>query len=191
MTEKLMQKRPSTISIDLLGLKEVWLDWCRRNAVTQGAAFRAIVQRLTTGDAAAAAVPGAAFSAPLQSIAPGEPGARRITVRLTASELRAVMQRAGSASMTPSRWVVALVRGHLTQEPQIGQSELEALLQATTALRAIGRNLNQVTKALNIAPHERQRFRVDLFESIDAAIKDQTAAISKVLAANIERWRIE
>src|SRR5664279_854846 len=113
MPEKLMQKRPSTISIDLLGLKEVWLDWCRRNAVTQGAAFRAIVQRLTTGDAAAAAVPGAAFSAPLQSIAPGEPGARRITVRLTASELRVVMQRAGSASMTPSRWVVALVRGHL------------------------------------------------------------------------------
>jgi hypothetical protein len=92
--------------------------------------------------------------------------------------------------MTPSRWVVALVRGHLTQEPQIGQSELEALLQATTALRAIGRNLNQVTKALNIAPHERQRIRADLIESIDAAVEDQTAAISKVLAANIERWRI-
>jgi hypothetical protein len=61
--------------------------------------------------------------------------------RLTASELRAVMQRASSASMRPSRWVVALVRGHLTREPQIGQSEVKLHWMTEVERPRLGRRL--------------------------------------------------
>ena len=92
--------------------------------------------------------------------------------------------------MTPSLWIRSLLRSYLTGKSQLGEHELEALIQSTTQLRYIGRNLNQVAKGLNASPHERLIYRVELIEELEGAIKAHTDAVSRVLAANVERWRI-
>ena len=82
------------------------------------------------------------------------------------------------------------MRSHLTREPQFGDRELEAVIQSTTQLRYISRNLNQVAKGLNASPNERLLYKVDLIEGLEAAIESLTHAVSRLLAANIERWRL-
>jgi hypothetical protein len=188
MNEPPPKRRSTAVSIDLLGLKDQWLVWCASQGVTPSQAFRAIVQRLTgSSDPVIASAPDATT---FRTTPPGEATVRRISLRLTASEQDAVVQRAGAAAMTPSRWIRALVRSHLTREPQFGDRELEAVIQSTTQLRYIGRNLNQVAKGLNASPNERLLFKVDLIERLEAAIESHTHAVSRLLAANIERWRL-
>ena len=84
----------------------------------------------------------------------------------------------------------ALLRAHLTRQPQFGGRELEALIQSNTQLRYIGRNLNQVAKGLNATPHERLVFKVESIERLEEAIKVHTDVVSRLLADNVERWRI-
>jgi len=82
------------------------------------------------------------------------------------------------------------MRSHLTREPQFGGQELEALIESTTQLRYIGRNLNQVAKGLNASPHERLVYKVELIERLEEAIKGHTSVVSRLLAANVERWGV-
>ena len=177
------------MSIDLLGLKDQWIAWCASQGTTPSQAFRAIVQRLTLAGNRVIATP-APNARALRTAPPGEEGAQRISLRLTASELGVVGQRAAAASMTPSRWIRALVRSHLTGEPELGERELEALIQSTTQMRYLGRNLNQVAKGLNTTPNERAVFKVDLIERLEAAVENHTKVVSRLLAANVERWRL-
>jgi hypothetical protein len=184
MNDPSAKRRSTAVSIDLLGLKDQWIAWCASQGLTPSQAFRSIVQRLTGRSDPVIATPAPA----LRTTLPGEATVQRVSLRLTASELDAVVQRAGAAAMTPSRWIRALVRSHLTREPQFGDRELEAVIQSTTQLRHIGRNLNQVAKGLNASPNERLLFKVDLIERLEAAIESHTHAVSRLLAANIERW---
>ena len=187
MNDPSPKRRSTAVSIDLLGLKDQWIAWCASQGTTPSQAFRAIVQRLTRSRDPVIATPAPEATA-LRTAPPGEPTVRRISLRLTASEQGAVVKRAAAAAMTPSRWIRALVRSHLTREPQFGDRELEAVIQSTTQLRYIGRNLNQVAKGLNASPNERLLFKAELIERLEAEIKSHTEAVSRLLAANIERW---
>jgi hypothetical protein len=189
MNEPLSKRRSTAVSIDLLGLKDQWIGWCASQDVTPSQAFRAIVQRLTGSSDPVIATPAPEATA-FRCTPPGEATVQRVSLRLTASEQDAVVQRAGAAAMTPSRWIRALVRSHLTGEPQFGDRELEAVVQSTTQLRYLGRNLNQVAKGLNASPNERVVFKAELIERLEAEIKSHTEAVSRLLAANIERWRL-
>lgn len=182
-----MSEKPArtTVLIDLRGQKDAWVAWCARQGLSQADALRGIVSQLTERDAQVQ-------SAPLRhSVGPAERGAKRLTLRLTSSELQAAGERADREGLTPSRWVVALVRFALTQEPQLSSAELLELRRSNAALQAIGRNLNQVAKGLNISPNERLLFKADLIETIDKSVKAHTETVAKVLAANVQRWRLQ
>ncbi len=175
----------TTVLIDLRGEKQAWVAWCARQGLSQAAALRRIVSRLTESDAKAR-------PAPLRhSVGPGERGAKRVSLRLTASELQAAHERAAGEGLTPSRWVVGLVRAILTQEPQLSSAELAELRRSNSALQAVGRNLNQVAKGLNISPKASLVVKADLIETIDKAIKGHTEIVAKVLAANVQRWKLQ
>lgn len=51
---------------------------------------------------------------------------------------------------TPNGWVVRLLANVLENEPLLRRSEVEALQESVRGLWAIGVNLNQIAKALNI-----------------------------------------
>jgi hypothetical protein len=84
-----------------------------------------------------------------------------------------------------------LIRARLTGTAQYGQRELELLDRSNMRLLAIGRNLNQVAKALNASPADYSLYRVELIEDLQKTIKEHTRTVSDAIAANVNRWRIE
>lgn len=174
--------RPNRINIDLQGYKQPWLDYCRANGVTPSEAFRQVVAKLT------AQAPGARPVAEELR----EKGAKiRKELRLTSSELRRAEALAARDGFSLNRWIVALIIARLDGEPQLGQQELEILARSNLHLLAIGRNLNQLTRAANnglpgVGPH---------LESVIVALKrvvmEHSRKVAAVLETNAARWRVK
>lgn len=178
------RQRPTRINIELLQYKEPFVAWCERRGQSPSEVMRQVVaQLLAKGDEAAA-----------HELANGESD-RRVKVRpkvpLTESEAAAAQAAAEREGLTLPRWIVGLVRSYLTRAPQFSQKELELLGQSNLQLLSIGRNLNQIAKALNTSPHDRRAYRVEMIEALQGKIKEHTRAVSAAVAANVDRWRIK
>lgn len=141
------------------------------------------VQAGAPGDGAAAAA-----AAVVRTKADGPLIALRI--RVTAAEYALILQRAERDGFSPLRWIVALLRGQLLQQPQLGQPEMDALEQANLRLLQVGRNINQIARALNAAPHEfRAAPELAQLKLLSEAIDGQARAVSALLDANHRRWK--
>lgn len=175
------KKRDTRVTVDLLNYKKPWLDWCQQQGLQPGDAFRKVVARLTARSAAGGAI---------RADAPEKPTVRR-EIKLTISEAERLDELAALEGFSPTKWVVSMIRARLTGTAQYGQRELELLDRSNMRLLAIGRNLNQVAKALNASPADYSLYRVELIEELQRAIKDHTRTVSDAIAANVNRWRIE
>jgi len=180
--------RPSQFTMDLLAYKQPWLEWCNASGVTPSDAFRQIVARLVAGKGGATARSIAARPAPVARIADERPTVRK-EISLTATELSQVEALAHEEGFSVSRWLVATVRARLTGTRPLGQRELEVLRQSNAQLLAVGRNLNQIAKALNQTPRDRKLFRVAQIEALSAQIKAHSVAVANVMAEDLRRWR--
>ena len=115
---------------------------------------------------------------------------KRMELRLTPSEHAALVARAKAEGSHPSTWVVAMVRTLLTQQPTLLPPERDALARSNQQLLAIGRNLNQIAKALNSSPRDRTALRADLLTALSTRIQTHTSLVSDVLRRTLERWQI-
>jgi hypothetical protein len=77
-----------------------------------------------------------------------DPSTDRITIRLRPGDLRAIAQRAAARQMRPSKYVAALVRGHVLSNPPLATNELEALKQAIFVLAKYGTVWARVVRSL-------------------------------------------
>lgn len=177
------RKRPTQVTMDLQGYKQDWLDWCKSQGLAPSDAFRRIVARLISRK-------GGVGAAEVEPYQPERP-IRRKEVALTLSELARVEDIARAEGFSVSKWLAALVRARLTSHAQFGQHELELLARSNLQLLKIGRNLNQVAKALNTSPDDRQVYQVELIEELEATIKEHTKIVSDAMTANIERWKLK
>lgn len=189
MEKKRDRKREGLMSVDLLSYKKPWIAFCKAQGVSPSDALRQVVSRLV-GQRSEKTPP------PVGSVAQAVTGefektSVRKEIALTASEYQMVERLADADGFSVNKWIVALIRARLTQRPQFGQHELEALAQSNLQLMKIGRNLNQIAKALNTAPHERGVYRIDLIEQIDAMVKAHTGSVSAMVAASTQRWRLK
>jgi hypothetical protein len=173
--------RPNRINIDLQAYKQPWLDYCEARGVTPSEAFRQVVAKLTAADAA---------GEPGKELAKDERQKVRREVRLTKSELAHANALAARDGFSLNRWIVALINARLHGTPQLGQHELEALGRSNLHLHAIGRNLNQLARAANRGVSIQGHGRGDVIEALRAVVKDHTAQVARVMAANVARWQL-
>ncbi|MDE2075441.1 MAG: plasmid mobilization relaxosome protein MobC [Burkholderiales bacterium] len=115
----------------------------------------------------------------------------RKKVGLTRSEADRIEEIAAAEGFSSAKWIVALIRARLTKTAQFGQSELEALTESNLRLHRIGRNLNQIARALNTSLDERHLYRVEMIEALSRVISEHTKHVSHQITANIARWRIK
>ena len=87
------------------------------------------------------------------------------------------------------RYVVDAVRAALTQEPQFGMAEVEALGQSNYQLQAIGRNLNQMARRLNA--DQPGSPSIAALERLAAKIDAHTEIVQAAMRASLERWNVE
>jgi len=131
-----------------------------------------------------------------QADLPVEPQAQktdtiRITVRMPRFLMEAAAVRAKIKGMAVSRWIAALVQSNLARPPVMTDAELESLSVANRELSAIGRNINQIARALNEAFHETERVEIDLLSQLRESINRHRAAIRRLVRASQNAWEAE
>jgi hypothetical protein len=174
--------RPNRINIDLQGYKQPWLDYCRANGVTPSQAFRQVVAKLT------AQTPGEHAIAENSR----EEGAKiRKELRLKVSEVRRAEALAARDGFSLNRWVVALINARLDGQPQLGQKEMEVLARSNLHLLAIGRNLNQLTRAANsrlpgVGPN-----LAPAIVALNRVVMEHSQKVAAVMQTNAARWRVK
>lgn len=183
-------KRVSRITVDLLSDKQAWLDLCSRSGTTPSDGIRSAVRLILAREAQRSA---SVTKPDFRPVAVEQP--EKISVRkkvgLTRSEADRIEEIAASEGFSSAKWIVALIRARLTKTAQFGQSELEALAESNLRLLSIGRNLNQLARALNTSPDERHLYRVEMIEALSRVISEHTKHVSHQIAESIERWRIK
>ena len=75
----------------------------------------------------------------------------QVGIRLKAAERASLAEAAKARSTTPANWLRSLAIVHLACRPQWNAAELHELRELFRELRAIGNNVNQIARALNVA----------------------------------------
>jgi hypothetical protein len=108
-------------------------------------------------------------------------------VRLTAEDRLLLDARAEARGMRPATYASVLLRSHLRQLTPLPKDELLALKRSIAELGSIGRNINQIARALSgggeVPGSLRGEFGAML--KICSALRDNTKALLK---ANLASW---
>ena len=115
---------------------------------------------------------------------------QRMTLRLPAHLMKGVAERAALRGLAPARWVALLVAAHLSSAPVLERRELLGLQECSSQLRALGRNLNQLTRHLHaggtFAPHD-----AALLGLLLAEVQNAQHVISSAVAEAQVVWHTE
>jgi len=113
----------------------------------------------------------------------------RVCVRLRSDDRLLLEARAEARGMRSATYVAVLTRCHLRQLAPLPKDELLALKRSVIELAAIGRNINQITRAANeggrLPGSVREEFRAML--KVCEALRDNTKVLLK---ANLTSWEI-
>lgn len=113
--------------------------------------------------------------------------ASRLYIRMRREDRLLLHARAAARGMASATYVSVLVRAHLRALSPLPKDELAALKQSVGELGAIGRNLNQITRAVNqgarVTGPGRAEFEAIL--KICEALRDHTKNLVK---ANTASW---
>jgi hypothetical protein len=181
-----MEKPSRSMNLHLgADLKARWVDYCTELGTTPGAAIKeAIEQQLEK----AACFPPVKVYQQTGEAPDGEPKVR-FEILMTPSEKKAVLERSNLERCSQRRWIIDAIRAGLTREPQFGMNEIDALGESNYQLLAIGRNLNQIAKAINDG--RRDSIAIESIEQLRQVINAHTDKVSAAIRASLERWNIE
>ena len=114
-------------------------------------------------------------------------------VRVRPEDRLLLHERAAARGMASATYVSVLVRSHLRSLAPLPKEELEALKRAVSELGAVGRNLNQITRAANQGARAggvgRDEFGAIL--KICEALRDHIKGLIKANAASWSTGRAE
>src|SRR4051794_25639241 len=116
-----------------------------RVAKAQGLSESALLRRLLKNMVVPAREPDDLEITPVEEL----PSAQRVSVRLRADDFLLLRERAKSRSLPTSTYISYLVRSHLTAQTPLPTEELAALKKSVAEIGAIGRNINQIARAVN------------------------------------------
>lgn len=111
-----------------------------------------------------------------------------ITVYLPAFLKIAVTHRAKGTRMTASEWVASLIQSNLMKEPVMSHNQLLALNSSIRELSAIGRNINQITRALNERPGDQDLVKLEQLAALHAQIENSKNAFRHLVRSSQRAW---
>ena len=157
--------------------KAEWAQFCRAADKSEAVMLRDMILKVVTG------------SVPDGFSSRGESKTGKITIRLTESERVSLLDRASKEGYrNPTSWTAAVVRAALHQEPVLTDAEVAALRQSNRELSAMGRNLNQVARALNIEFRDSDKLKLEGIEQMAEKIEQHKDLVAGLLNRNMNRW---
>jgi predicted DNA binding CopG/RHH family protein len=112
----------------------------------------------------------------------------RLYVRLAAEDWRLLKERSSARDMPSATYVSLLVHSHLRGAAPLPKAEYLALKQSVLELTALGRNLNQIARAMNQGgrPALPGRAEVGAMLKVAEGLRDHFRGLLK---ANERSWR--
>lgn len=180
-----MDKENPYLNVYLGSLKKPWIEYCNSLGKKPGAALKeAIEQQLEK----AKKFPPPKMYQQGKEASDNEPKVR-FEILLTKSEKAAVEERSNLEQCSQRRWIIDAIRAGLTREPQFGIKEIDALGESNYQLLAIGRNLNQIAKAINAGYPDKSA--IESIKQLRNIIDFHTDKVSSAIRASLERWEIK
>ncbi|MEX3614756.1 MAG: plasmid mobilization relaxosome protein MobC [Burkholderia gladioli] len=160
-------------------------------------AFRSVAKEQGLSEARLLEIIVAAFlrrtpAAPLPEPAPELDGVKSkdVRVRLAPFKYRELERLALRRHWSRSTYLAYLFDVHLTGQPHLADDELQALREATAQLSAVGRNVNQIARALNTSLDEAHQAQALNFEHLKRLIGLERERVKAVVRANLKSWGV-
>jgi hypothetical protein len=112
----------------------------------------------------------------------------RVCVRVGSEDRRLLKERASARGLASGTYVAFLVRTHLQGRAPLPRAEYLALRESVLELRAIGRNLNQIARALNHGAYAEMPSR-DGVAAILKVVEELRDHFRKLIEANDVSWK--
>lgn len=113
---------------------------------------------------------------------------KRVEIGLTASEKDELHKRAAPRGMTDNTYVAALLRTHFNSTPYFSENELQALREANRQLAVLGKNMNQIAKALNISLDNAHVIKAAELDKIRSNVEQHRQFIVALVQENMRAW---
>lgn len=110
------------------------------------------------------------------------------TFRISAPEKQALAEFAADCNLSVNAVIVKVLREVLDAGPYLIADDLSELSEATQQLAAIGRNLNQIVRAINSNHDRKIAIDADYLASINAHVDGVAAAVGRLMERQKERW---
>jgi hypothetical protein len=112
----------------------------------------------------------------------------RLSIRLRSDDLLLLRERATAREMPRSTYVSLLIRSHLRALAPLPTPELLALKRSVAEIGVIGRNLNQIARAVNQGEPPTGPSRADL-RALLRALDALRVHVKALINTNLESWR--
>ena len=112
----------------------------------------------------------------------------KLSVRLRSDDLLLLRERAKARAMPTSTYVSLLIRSHLRSVTPLPTAELDVLKRSVAEISAIGRNLNQIARAVNQGEGPNGASKADL-QALLRALNGMRVHIKSLINSNLESWR--
>lgn len=113
-----------------------------------------------------------------------------VRVRLSPFEYQELARLAAIRHWKRGTYLAHLLRVHLTGQPRFSEDEMLVLREATTQLSALGRNVNQIARALNTSLEEAHLALAVSFEEMKALIDQERSSVKDLVRANLKSWGV-
>ena len=115
----------------------------------------------------------------------------KMTIRLPRFLVDAAKEKAKAKGMATSRWIAALVQSSLMQKPVMVDQELNELRTNIRELNAIGRNINQMARALNESKNNTDKVKLDNLDLLRNYLDRNIASVRGLVRASQQAWGLE
>ncbi len=115
----------------------------------------------------------------------------KMTIRLPRFLVDAAKEKAKAKGMATSRWIAALLQSSLMQKPVMVDQELTELRANIRELNAIGRNINQMARALNESKINTDKVKLDNLDLLRNYLDRNIAFVRGLVRASQKAWGLE
>lgn len=112
------------------------------------------------------------------------------SIRLPSYVKDLAVVKSKSKGMRLGRWIASLVQSNVLGEPVVVGEEVSALRESSRYLLAIGRNINQIAKALNETFYETERVKIEMLNDLKKAIENTDDRIDQLIKTSQKAWSV-
>ena len=115
----------------------------------------------------------------------------RITIRIPSFVFKAAYKQSRARSTNGfAGWVTRLIQANILKSPVMRPAQMVELQRTNRELSAIGINLNQIARNLNLAPSEFERVRLEILEELGKRLEANRKAIHRLVEDEQQSWSV-